>query len=83
MSNPADKRILGLSPRARRFVIPFLIIAALAIAISYVLGGETGESSGIGTGPVVRGDLHLVAALDSRVFVAGHGGASYRDHKGG
>lgn len=81
MSKPADKRILGLSPRARRFVIPFLAIAAMIIAISYVSSRKSEGSSG--TGPVVGGDLHAVGELGSRLFVGGHGGAGYHASAGG
>lgn len=81
MRKPADKRILGLSPRARRFVVPFLAIAAVLIAISYVSSREPDESSG--TGPVVGGDLHSVGEVGSRLFVSGHGGAGYRASAGG
>lgn len=81
MSKPADNRILGLSPRARRFVIPFLAIAAALIAISYVSSRKSDESSG--TGPVVGGDLHAVGEVGSRLVVSGHGGAGYRASAGG
>lgn len=81
MSKPAGNRILGLSPRARRFVFPFLAIAAVMISLSYVSSRRSEESSG--TGPVVGRDLHAVAELDSRVFVGGHGGAGYRTRTGG
>lgn len=80
MSITADNRILGLSPRARRFVIPFLAIAAVIVA-SYVSSRRSDESSG--TGPVVGGDLHAVGELGSRIFVGGHGGAGYRTTAGG
>lgn len=36
MAPSSGKRILGLSPRARRFVVPFLIFAAVLIAITYL-----------------------------------------------
>lgn len=81
MSSPTDNRILGLSPRARRFVIPFLAIAAVIIALSYVSSRMSVESSG--TGPVVGGDLHAAGELGSRLFVGGHGGAGYRASAGG
>lgn len=38
MSSPNSNRILGLSPRARRVVIPFLAIAVVIIIIGYVSG---------------------------------------------
>lgn len=81
MNKPADNRILGLSPRARRFVVPFLAIAAALVAISYVSSRKPDEPSG--TGPVVGGDLHAVGEVGSRLFVSGHGGAGYRASAGG
>lgn len=40
MNNPSKDRLLGLSPRARRFVVPMLLIAALVIVVgSYVTRG--------------------------------------------
>lgn len=81
MSRPPANRILGLSPRARRFVIPFLAIAAVIIAISYFSTRGSEESSG--TGPVVGGDLHAIGDLGSRLFVGGHGGAGYLASTGG
>ncbi|MFC5175120.1 WD40/YVTN/BNR-like repeat-containing protein [Nocardioides taihuensis] len=83
MTEPADKRILGLSPRARRFVFPFLAIAAVIIAIGYFSSKGSDDSSGSGTGPVVGGDLHAVDDLGSRLFVGGHDGAGYRARVGG
>lgn len=81
MSIPSANRILGLSPRARRFVIPFLAIAAVIVAISYLSSRRSDQSSG--TGPVVGGDLHAVGELRSRIFVGGHGGAGFRTSAGG
>ena len=81
MSNPADKRILGLSPRARRVVVPFLAIAAVLVAIAYYSSNTSGEPSG--AGPVLDGDLHAVGDLESPIFVGGHGDAGYRASTGG
>ncbi len=40
MGKPTDDRILGLSPRARRFVVAFLAISAILIALSYIVGNR-------------------------------------------
>ena len=81
MSKPADKRILGLSPRARRVVVPFLAIAVVLIAIAYLSGRTSDEPSG--AGPIVGGDAHAVGDLESRGFVGGRGSAGYRASPGG
>lgn len=81
MKTPADDRILGLSPRARRFVVPFLALAVVIVVLSYFGSRKSDEPSG--TGPVVGGDLHAVGALGSRIFVGGHNGAGYRLGSGG
>lgn len=81
MPSPADKRILGLSPRARRFVVPFLIFAALVIVITYF--ATKGARASNSSGPVVGGDLHALGELEGRMFVGGHGGAGYRASEGG
>lgn len=81
MTPPVDDRIFGLSPRARRFVVPFLAFAALVIGIGYATTERSKESSG--AGPVVGGDLHAVGELGGRVFVGGHGGAGFRAPRGG
>ena len=81
MSTSADNRLFGLSPRARRFVIPaFAVMLAVIIAGTYV---NRRSDSGSGTGPVVGGDLHAVGQLDDRLYVGGHGGAGYRVTTGG
>ena len=81
MSTTAGNRILGLSPRARRLVIPAFVIAIAVISIgTYVNRKNDGAKA---TGPVVGGDLHAVAQLDDRLFVGGHAGAGYRVASGG
>ena len=81
MSTTAGNRILGLSPRARRLVIPAFVIAIAVISIgTYVNRKNDGAKA---TGPVVGGDLHAVAQLDDRLFVGGHAGAGYRVAAGG
>ena len=81
MSSPNSNRILGLSPRARRVVIPFLAVASVIVAISYFTG--RGSDGGTGSGPMVGGDLHAVGELNSRTFVGGHAGAGSRTDSGG
>jgi len=49
MSKPADRRILGLSPRARRVVVPFVVIAAVIVVIAYFSSGRSAESADAGT----------------------------------
>ena len=80
MSGSADNRILGLSPRARRVVVPAFAIAAVVIALGLVLDRQ-GASSDT-AGPVVGGDLHAVAQLGSRLYVGGHAGAGVRSDAG-
>lgn len=76
MSKPADRRILGLSPRARRVVVPFLVIAAALVAIAYFSSGRSGESSradaAVGAGP------HAAGEPEQRIFESGQGGAGHR-----
>lgn len=81
MSTSADNRLFGLSPRARRFVIPAFVVL-LAVIIIGTYANRRSESAS-GTGPVVGGDLHAVEQLGDRVFVGGHGGAGYRLSAGG
>ena len=81
MSNPADTRHFGLSPRAQRLVIPVILLAIVVIIVGTYANRRT-EPSG-GTGPVVGGDLHAVGQLADRLFVGGHGGAGYRITAGG
>ena len=81
MSNSVDKRLFGLSPRARRFVIPvFIALVAIIVIGTYV---NRSSDSASGTGPVVGGDLHAVGQLGDRLFVGGHDGAGYRVTAGG
>lgn len=81
MSSPNNNRVLGLSPRARRVVIPFFVIVIVIIAIGFISGRKTdGEPE---TGPVVGGDLHALGSLDARTFVGGPAGAGSRTDAGG
>lgn len=79
----ANDRILGLSPRARRIVVPILILAVLVIASGTFLNQRSQGGSRDGTGPVVGDDLHALGNAGDRLVVGGHGGAGYRDPAGG
>lgn len=37
MNNPSKERLFGLSPRARKFVVPMVLIAALLIVVGSYL----------------------------------------------
>lgn len=75
MIKPADRRILGLSPRARRVVVPFLVIAAVLVVIAYFSSGRSGESSRAGA---VAADPHAAGDPDQRIFESGQRGAGHR-----
>lgn len=81
MPSPPDKRTFGLSPRARRFVLPVLIFAALLIVITYFATKDANVSAG--HGPLVGHDLHAINELGGRLFVGGHRGAGFRESDGG
>jgi hypothetical protein len=76
MSTPAERRILGLSPRARRVVVPFLVIAAVLVVIAYFSSDSSGESSRadavVATVPLAAGDP------EQRPFESAQGGAGPR-----
>lgn len=74
MTNPASDRVLGLTPRARKFVLP-VIALAIAVVIVGQIKGRDGGSSGDASMARVGGDLHAVAEIGSETFVGGHGGA--------
>ena len=76
MSEPADRRILGLSPRARRVVVPFLVIAAALVVIAYFSSGRSGESARAGA--VVGADRHAAGDPEQRIFESGQGGEGHR-----
>lgn len=76
-----DDRFLGLTRRARRFVIPIVAVALIFVVLGLVKGARGDERDK--TAPAVGGDLHAVTALGSRVFVGGHGGAAFRTPSGG
>ena len=83
MTAPNSDRKFGLSPRARRVVLPLLIVAALVIAVGTYLNQRADGDPGGGSRPVVGGDLHAVGEAGDRLLVGGHGGAGYRDPAGG
>lgn len=76
MSSSVDRHIIGLSPRARRLVVPVFAIAIAIIAVGTFVNRDSEPTDA--SGPVVGGDLHAVSALGSRLFVSGHAGAGYR-----
>ena len=80
MSKSADRRILGLSPRARRVVIPVLAITAVLVALAYFSNDGSGEPSR--AGPVVGGALSAVDGSELRIFEAGQGGPGHRADAG-
>lgn len=77
----AKNRILGLSPKARRLVLPLVAIAVVVVMVGSVTT-RRGASDDQG-GPAVGGDLHAVGQLGNRLFVGGHGGAGFRTPAGG
>lgn len=81
MAAAADTRILGLSPKARRFVIPVLALAVVVVIVGSITSRRSQDGSG--SGPIVGGDLHAVGQLGDRMFVGGHGGAGFRVPAGG
>lgn len=72
--SPPDDRFLGLSRRARRFVIPVMAVALIFMVLGLVKGARGADRDG--AAPRVGGDLHAVAELDARLFVSGHDGAA-------
>lgn len=81
MTAAADTRILGLSPKAQRVVIPVVVLAVVVVVVGYLTGPRT--QGGSASGPTVGGDLHAVGQLGDRLFVGGHGGAGFRVPAGG
>lgn len=76
MSDAAQNRILGLSPKARRYVFPFMSLAVAVVIVGSV-ASRPGASDGAG-GPRAGGDHHAVDQLGDRLFVSGHRGAAFR-----
>lgn len=74
MSKPADRRILGLSPRARRVVVPFLVVAAVLVVITYF----SGDGSGVSSRADVGAERHAASDPEQRVLESGQGGAGHR-----
>ena len=71
-----DRRVLGLSRRARHVVAPAVLVAVAVILVGQLVRSARGEETADeGLGPRVGGDLHAIAELEGRVFVGGHGGA--------
>ena len=81
MQDASEDRILGLSPKARRYAFPFLALAVAVIIVGSI-ASRPDASDGAG-GPRVGGDLHAVGQVGDRLFVSGHGGAAFRAATGG
>lgn len=76
MAESTGQRLMGLSPKARHFVLPFLALSViLVVATALTARNDVGPQGG--GGPVVGGDLHAVAQIGNRSFVGGHGGAGF------
>lgn len=69
MSKRDEKRILGLSPRARRVVVPFLAAAAILIVVSFLATRGSGQPSS--ARPVVRGQSYAAGYAGSPGPTAG------------
>ena len=72
------RRRWGLSPRARRVVLPVLGVAASLVIVGQALGLGARTGGVRPDTPHVGGDLHAVAALGSHLYVSGHDGAGVR-----
>ena len=81
MADAAENRILGLSPKARRIVLPLLAVAVVVVIVGSIANRR--DASSDASGPTVGGDLHAVGQLGDRLFVGGHGGAGFRAASGG
>ena len=79
MPNQPRDRVLGLSAKARRLVLPLMALTIVVI----VVGTLATRGSAAGDGPRVGGDLHAVSELNDQVFVGGHNGAGHRMSSGG
>lgn len=66
-----------LSPKARRAVVVMLVVAVVAVPLSYWIGRHTSDAATHDV--VVGGDLHALFSVGGRNFISGHGGASYAD----
>lgn len=71
---PPGSRILGLSPKARETLLWLVLVAAVAIPLSYGLGQRGGKPGGLPAG--LGGDPSAIAAYGSRVYVGGESGAA-------
>lgn len=81
MKHPRADRLLGLSPRARRVLVTFVVLIVVVLAAGSLLSRRLGDDES-STGPRVGPDLHAVAAVGVRTFVGGHAGAGFRDRSG-
>lgn len=73
MSPPPERRShVTLSPRARRVVISILIVSAVVVPLSYVVGKANADDGQA----VIGAELHALYADEGRVFMSGHEGAA-------
>ena len=77
-AQPRD-RVLGLSAKARRLVLPLMAFTIVLI----VVGTLVTRGRAAGDGPRVGGDLHAVGELNDQLFAGGHNGAGRTTISGG
>lgn len=77
-TEPRD-RVLGLSTKAQRLVLPLMLLTIVVI----VVGTLATRGDAAADGPRVGGDLHAVGELDDQLFAGGHNGAGRRATSGG
>lgn len=77
-TEPRD-RVLGLSAKARRLVLPLMALTIVVI----IVGTLATRGNAAGDGPRVGGDLHAVSELNDQLFAGGHTGAGHRTIGGG
>lgn len=80
MNSGTDGKVLGLSTRARKIVIPVVVVAAVVIGVGSFATRRT--SSDNGGDPYVGDDLHALATFGDAPYVGGHAGAARRGADG-
>lgn len=69
---PRD-RVLGLSAKARRLVVPLLIVTAVVILVgTFATRGSAAEDS-----PRVGNDVHAIGKVGSWLLAGGHHAAAH------